>query len=214
MNKAGSVGGQAHRAGGRLASLATPLLALLALLWLCPAVSQAEDEDDSDYARPGVYLGLGVVGASYPKADDSLDNSDFDEAVGLTITAGLRATAHFAAELEVEILTKSDIDISGFAGEGEMHSTMVSLNMKGYPLTGRIQPYALVGVGGQFAKLEVTGTSDETPSGFAARFGGGVEIYLTPIWVLDFGVDYVLPGDGKIEDLDYVSYGGGLVVRF
>lgn len=53
----------------------------------------------------------------------------------------------------------------------------------------------------------------ETQTDFAARFGAGLDIYLTENIVLSAGVDYVLP-TGDVNDLDYVSFGGGGQYRF
>lgn len=54
---------------------------------------------------------------------------------------------------------------------------------------------------------------NETASGFIARFGGGFDVYITRSVVASAGVDYVLP-TGDVEDLDYLSFGGGIQYRF
>jgi len=46
-----------------------------------------------------------------------------------------------------------------------------------------------------------------------ARFGGGLDFYITESIVASAGVDYLLP-TGDVEDLDYVSFGWGLQYRF
>ncbi len=50
-------------------------------------------------------------------------------------------------------------------------------------------------------------------TGFAARFGGGIDIYATENFVVAFVVDYVFPA-GDVKDLDYVSVGWGFQYRF
>jgi hypothetical protein len=46
-----------------------------------------------------------------------------------------------------------------------------------------------------------------------ARFGGGVEFYLTDYLYLHADTSYVL-GTGDVSDLDYISVGWGLGCRF
>ena len=181
------------------------------------------EEPDLEYARRGIYLSLGVLGATYTAAEgeleDALDglgfssNVQFDESVGVELVAGYRALHHLGLEFEVEVLTPSDVSFSPFGNVADVQTVSFTLNAKVYPFLGRFQPYALVGVGIMETKIEVPGT-DGTFSGAAFRLGGGVEYYLTPSWVLDVGAEYLLPGSGEVEHLDNVSYGGGLTYRF
>ena len=54
-------------------------------------------------------------------------------------------------------------------------------------------------------------STDETD--FAARFGGGIEAYLTETIALTFDASYVVPTD-DLDDFNYVSLGWGLNYRF
>ncbi len=47
----------------------------------------------------------------------------------------------------------------------------------------------------------------------AARFGGGLDFYITENWVATGEVSYLMP-TGKLDDLDYYSIGIGLQYRF
>ena len=48
---------------------------------------------------------------------------------------------------------------------------------------------------------------------FAARFGGGVDFYLDPNFVLALDTSYVLP-TGDADGLDQVTFSVGLQYRF
>ena len=54
---------------------------------------------------------------------------------------------------------------------------------------------------------------DRTETDLAVRFGCGLDFVVTRHIVATIGVDYVMPFL-DLEDLDYVSYGGGLQYRF
>ncbi|MEE8549631.1 MAG: porin family protein [Gemmatimonadota bacterium] len=188
------------------------------LLISTPASSQ-------DYARDGFYAGAGVLGGSYTKIDDELEDAlaalgyvasiDTETAVGFELYGGYRFHPNFAIEAEFEMLPKADIDLSGFGTFAELETWTLTGNMKAFALTGRIQPYALVGIGVMHVEVDDTvglGIS-ETEAGFAARFGGGLDFYITENIAVSVGVDYLLP-TGDVEDLDYVSFGGGIQYRF
>ena len=96
---------------------------------------------------------------------------------------------------------------------------VITGNIKGYVLTGKYQPYLLAGVGVMTAKVKLKNSmglglfESERFTDFAARFGGGIDIYMTENIVFTLETDYVLP-TGDVEDLDYVSIGWGFQYRF
>ena len=49
--------------------------------------------------------------------------------------------------------------------------------------------------------------------GFAARFGGGIDFYVTRNIMITTEVAYVLP-TGQLDDLDQMQLGGALQYRF
>ena len=187
------------------------------------STAEAREYRDADeqhlYSRTGIYLSVGLIGGSYTEAESTLEdllgglNVDVDDSIGAEFVVGVRVHRHAALEVELEYLSESDISVSGLGKVADLQTFSFSINGKAYPLTGRVQPYGLLGFGFMESKLEIP-TTDVTANGFAVRFGGGVEIYLTQMWVLDLGVDYLLPGSSDVEDLNYVSFGGGLMVRF
>lgn len=57
------------------------------------------------------------------------------------------------------------------------------------------------------------GDGDSGESGFAARFGGGIDIYITRNFYGALDASYVLP-TGDVDDFDMVSIGWGFGYRF
>jgi opacity protein-like surface antigen len=190
----------------------------LSLLWASPASSQ-------DYARPGFYIGAGVLGGSYTALEDEVEDAlralgyqwsvDTDPTVGFEIYGGYRLHPNFAIEGEFEMLPEADIDVGGAGTVAELETWTFTGNAKAFLLTGRTQPYALIGLGVMGAEIEDAvglGVS-ESDSDFTMRFGGGLDFCITENIVVNASVDYVLP-TGDVEDLDYVSFGGGIQYRF
>ncbi len=139
---------------------------------------------------------------------------DVDPSVGVIATAGYRFHPNFAAEVQFEWLDEFEISIQN-TEIATIETWTTTVNAKGFLATGRIQPFVLVGLGAFNAELQDSlnlGFSVEETD-FAARFGGGLDIYASPQIVLNLGLSYVLP-TGDVEDLDYVSVGGGVTVRF
>ena len=107
------------------------------------------------------------------------------------------------AVLTVEGLNFMKLDILTFTAD-----------LKGYLLTGRIQPYALVGLG--FMRVD----SEETAfffafdfTDFATRLGGGVDYYFTENIVFGLELGGVLP-TGTLKDQDQFTFSAGLHYRF
>lgn len=193
-----------------------PLLAAVALGAATPAVAQP------DYSRSGVYFGLGGTVGVYTSAEDQIErelaalgyfvNVDVDVPLGLNTRVGYRVLPWLAAEGEFEWLSEADVNVSGFGSLATLESWILTANAKAYPITGRFQPFGLLGIGYMNAELSALGFSQDE-GGFAARFGGGVDYYITPNIVGSLDVSYVLP-TGNIEDIDFVSIGWGFAYRF
>src|SRR5215475_10991610 len=153
-------------------------LGWLGALLACVAVPV--DADAQDYARNGAYLGLAGSVGIYTEAEDDLEdvfgNADIDPALGLNVRAGYRLHPHFAIEGEFEWLSEADIQVGG-QDVATVESFTGTANGKAYLLTGRVQPFALIGIGGMGVRIEGGGGS-ASESDFAARFGGGVDIYI------------------------------------
>jgi opacity protein-like surface antigen len=113
----------------------------------------------------------------------------------------------------------------------------LSANLKLFPVGGRFQPYGMVGLMLQHAKLDFESRSqglttvtdpgmvvvnadysisdDETRLDGAFRVGLGIDLYVTEHVALEVKGDYVVPFD-KIEPIltDYGSVRWGLLYRF
>ena len=165
-----------------------------ALTLIALAAAPAGAEQGDDFGRTGAYVGGGLA-----LAVDDIDRfSEFDTGIGFDSYAGYRFAPHFAAELELEYLNRVNNTATGTKGS----LLAFTGNLKGYILTGRFQPFALVGVGLNWAGGGVNGTKDE--SGFGARFGGGFDFYLTENWSLGSTASYVL-GTGNVKHINWVS---------
>jgi len=144
---------------------------------------------------------------------------------GLDGWIGYRVHPYLALEAQAEWMSllgfKSNTQI---AGNGlsrnlqvDIDTLVVTANLKPYFLTGRIQPFALIGAGIMLEEfgVEYDGfNDDEHHKDFAMRFGGGADYYATENIVLSIKGSYVL-GFGTVADRDYVSAGMlGLSYRF
>ena len=173
-----------------------------------------------DYARNGFYVGLGGTYAIDAAAQDALGDAvpgydvDIDDMLGLNTRVGYRFHPNFSAEAHFEWLDKTDISAEGIKAATLWYWTL-SADVKAFLLRGRFQPFALVGTGLMYAKAkEAMGYGlSASDVDFAARFGGGIDIYATKSIVVSVDASYVLP-TGSLEDLDYVSIGWGLQYRF
>ena len=154
-----------------------------------------------------VYLGLGA-GFGFENFDGT-GGLDIDEAFGFDIWVGYRFVPLFATEVQLEYLNGFDaafIDGQAFAFTG---------NAKLFPLaevSDRVEPFLYAGIGvGWFEIDGPFGTADE--SDFIARFGGGIDLYLTESVAFQVSSSYVLT-TGDLEDLDWISLVAGVQYRF
>ena len=189
-----------------------------------PSLAQEADPpalEGRDYSRSGFYVGIGIVGGVYTQIEDEIEdqlaalghlvNVETDATVGFKLVGGYRLSPHFGIEIECEMLSETDIDISDLGVIGDFQSWTFTGNAKWLLMTGRVQPYLLGGLG----IMEVEFNSSVGPgfstsdSDLAIRFAGGFDVYLTEHVVAYGGVDYVLP-TGDVKDLDYLSFGAGV----
>ncbi len=184
-----------------------------------PALSQ-----DGDFDRSGFYGGIALGGAVYTEVKDDLEDAlasigyalsvDVEAPPGLDVRAGYRFHPRIAGEVQLQWFPKAQIqieDIDAF----DLETLVLTGNAKGYLLTGRFQPFVLVGGGLMHFNLKDDvglGTS-EKGTAFAARFGGGVDFYLSRNIVIALDAGYVLP-TGDADGLDHVSFSVGVQYRF
>ncbi len=182
---------------------------LIALIGI-PASVQAED----DYDRPGFYVGAGL-GLGFEQFD-GFGGLDVDTGIGFDGWTGYRITPNFAAEIQLEYLDRFDFsaDLGAPFGVVDFEGNFLTFtgNLKAYLMTGRVQPFAVVGIGVLRAELEALGVS-VSDTGFAARFGGGIDFYTSPNFSLGTTASYVL-ATGAVDGADYVSLVLGFQYRY
>jgi opacity protein-like surface antigen len=204
-----------------------PLVSGVAALWLMlgPGAGYAQEEEEADFGRTGFYIGVGGALTSLMEADGRLEedllglgeefsvlgavNADAESSFGINGRGGYRFHPHFAAELEIDWHSPFGVDYASgtiHVARGELEPLVFTANAKGYLFKDRFQPYAALGIG-------VMTVEDDRFTGFAARFGGGVDLYVTEHIVLNTEVRYVLP-TGSAESFDMISFGWGLQYRF
>ena len=181
-------------------------------------LSPAFGEESSRYSRSGFYLG---VGGLYGIEDfDNTGGLEFDNGPGFNFRLGYRLHPNIAIEAMGERIDAFDLDLSGSgisgSGKGEINTWTGTLNGKLFALTERFQPYGLLGIGAMRAEAKASGPggrakNDETDLAF--RFGGGLDSYLTENWLINLGISYVHP-TGDVDDVNYLSLGGGIQYRF
>jgi hypothetical protein len=159
----------------------SPALTLsLATLLLAPLAAQADE-----YPGEGAYLVLsGIGGISTKDARSDLSSG------GLGVRAGGFAFPYFAFEMQYDWV--NDL------------AHLLTINVRGQPLTGRIQPFAAVGVG-------FTSLANRDLYGIW-RAGGGVDFYLNDSWKLTADTSYVTTMlDGTVLRHVVVGLGVGMV---
>ena len=202
--------------------------ALTSIVCLSVALTAGEDAEQDEFARRGWLIGVAGSYAIETFESDLQDAVGFsvdlsvDNSLGFNGRVGYRCHRWLSAEVEVEWLNGFDSDVS-VAGIGiariDFEPVVVTANVKGYILTGRYQPFLLVGGGVMTAETKYPDfvppgvPRSRTENEFAMRFGGGIDLYATKNVVVTVGADYVLPVS-SLSDLDYISIGWGIEYRF
>jgi opacity protein-like surface antigen len=213
--------------------------AILVFAGVVPVLAQ-----EDDYARKGIYAGISMAGTSYLKVEDDVKDdfepsgfgysggTDTDDPLGLGVQVGYRFHPHFSAEAGFLWFSSSETEFSGeqFPDPADPNGEITDANnlsvfkletlnltgnLKGYLLTGRIQPFVLVGGGLMHANVDDKFDLGTISGGsaFAARFGGGVEFYVISNIAVVVDLDYVLP-TGKLDRLNQFMWSVGLNYRF
>jgi opacity protein-like surface antigen len=230
------------------------VVVVVSLILLCSPVRGEEKE--TDFARKGAYVGLGFVYAVNDFGLDEYDKQfegiigdqqfrvedDVSQSLGFDVRGGYRFHKHLAAEAQVQYyddfqigskirqtnLNTGEESKTGLP-DGDVQAVAASANLKGYPLTGRVQPYVLTGLGALWTDvtnlpvgnnaLEIR-RADGSNTSFMVRVGVGVDVYATPHIVFNFEACKVLPTDkthvarGVNLDLSSVPLAFNLQYRF
>ncbi len=208
------------------------IAALAALICLAPTTPHASDW----WTDPGAYITLMGVNI-FEHFDDT--GQDFDNSWGFDIRGGYRINKWFAVEGQLEFVNGHEVEIdlepAGYPAGTTAYLTVDGgnggLNGKLYaPWFGRIQPYALAGIGGQWARLRTTyptgfvcdpifwwctGTYTKlgNSGAFLAKFGGGADFWFSEDMAAVVDATFNLP-TGDLKDLRSTSLSWGFVFRF
>lgn len=182
------------RRGGRGGALVLGLGLALGLA-AGPAAAQ---QGSSVYSHNRYYVGLSGLTAFIT----GKNASDTDPSLGVAVQAGGRIHEHVAIEAQGEWNDRFDFD-----GDGHLTAWAATGAVRGYLLTGRIQPFGILGAG-VIQVREMGGGSATADMGFMARGGFGVDYYLTRDLALTFSATYTRPV-GDPDDYDFVQLNWG-----
>jgi opacity protein-like surface antigen len=116
---------------------------------------------------------------------------------------------YFAVDVLAEYI--QDFEVEAPASGFDFNVWSVLLNVKGYPLSGRFQPYAIAGAGMLGVVAQGDGPDDEVE--FTGRVGTGIDVYATERYVVNLEGAYYLP-TGDLDDVNFWSLGLGLQYHF
>ena len=188
--------------------------AALCLAFASQATAQRIEWDDSDDPLVGIYIGLGGLFALENFDRDAAIAGDTlkigaDNAGGFELRGGYRVHPNFAGELLFQYYANFSVKDRNLSGENDsFNGWSLTANVKGYPILGRIQPYALAGVGAL-----VFNEKRGEDLGFVARVGGGIDVYILESVVVDLEIVYVLPA-GSLDDYQFTTFAAGIQYRY
>jgi opacity protein-like surface antigen len=242
---AGGVQGVASTLG--IASLSTILCTLTVLYG-----SEDETSESEDFDRRGFFIGAGASFAGENFSDRPVNDiaEIFSNQPGLVfpIRTGPEATAkaddswsvkghggyrchpRYSVGASFEYFGGFDTEWSGVlnpsGASADIDIFVATVDIKGYLLTGRYQPYLLLGGGTMSVKTRVVNpTGSQHPWGsiptaqsraytdFVLRLGGGVDAYATDHVVVNIGASYLHPL-GEVSGTALFTVGAGVEYRF
>ena len=159
-------------------------------------------QEAPNYAEPGLYM-AGQAGAAFLR-DDLLYDLKIDSTGDTTRRYDKKAGNQLSVGARLGHRWKNwAIELDGGYVRGEVNIFNVSVNGRWYPLTHRIQPYVLAGLGVSHVRPELVDLDGETQFGgtvFAMVVGAGGEFYFTEHVFTDLGFNYrYLTGPGGRE---------------
>ena len=190
----------------------TPTWVLVAPIVLTPLLAPvAAAQSNPDYGRNGFYVALAGLyafedfGGDIPRLTPPFS---VDDGLGMTGRIGWRFTRWTAVELSGEYAS-FDAEEGGGTFSSDFNTVAGVAHLKGILPLGRVEPYALFGVGA--LTLAVTDISNN--SGFAWRGGLGVQVHATRHLAAFLEGSY-LGTTGDVSNLPYGGFVWGLQWRF
>lgn len=202
----------------------TGMLLVVSLLATSTAAAGSRREH-MRFGAPAGYLALGAGGATEGFRID-IDRFDPGEAVLINGRLGYRAASWLAVEASLDYTASPfRVDLPAPSGIASLESRALlgTGNLKLYAGDGRVQPYAIGGVGALYGsnacRLNGVPTSclaigaRHDGVGFAGKVGGGLDILLTENVGLNGELSYVM-ASGELSGYRYLGYTGSVVFRF
>jgi hypothetical protein len=216
--------------------------ALSSILCTLTAVYDWGEEDLSSegFDRRGFFIGAGGAYAGEDFSNKPVDDIADIFGSGTTATAddswsvkgrgGYRCHPRYSVGATFEYFGGFDTQWTGALGTGsdDIDIFAATTDIKGYLLTGRYQPYLLLGGGALHVKTEVTNptgvltfgqprtrpvTQSRKFTDFVIRLGGGFDVYATDHVVVNIGASYLFPL-GEVSGVKLFTAGGGIEYRF
>jgi len=156
-----------------------------------------------------------------------------DDAFGVMGRLGYRCHPRVSTEIQFEWLedfkggfyeTDMPMNDTPRKFDLDLESLVFTVNAKGHLMTGRYQPFLLLGLGFMRMESKARDISGGLIPGYAAqesdrevefalRYGGGLDVYLTEHWVATAEASYLMP-TGKLDNMDYYQFALGIQYRF
>lgn len=176
----------------------------------------ADSAPSKDWGQGFYIMAGGATGIDMRFAETFQDQfgvePDVSTPVGLNVRLGAR-TRHLGAEFQVEWLPAFKVTDPTFLRDGEYSMVSLSGNLHLVLMTGRVQPYLLVGGGYNLSRIEPESPLGNNFGGWSLRGGGGLDVFLTRKIAVTADVAYVFP-TGDLTDTDYLAIGWGLKYVF
>jgi opacity protein-like surface antigen len=223
-----------------------------------------EEPSSDDFDRRGFFIGVnaGYAGENFSDkpVNDIADifavqpeqsiapipgpetTANPDDSWTIKTGPGYRCHSRYSIGATFQHFGGFDTEWTGPLGTGaaDIDIFAATADIKGYLLTGRYQPYLLVGGGTMHIKTKVTNPTgiaaltpiDPVPSqpplntpvfgpviqsrsytDFVFRFGGGVDLYATEHVVVNIDANYLLPL-GQVSGVGMFTIGAGIGYRF
>jgi opacity protein-like surface antigen len=234
--------------------------AISSVLCVLTGVYVLDDEESSNegFDRTGFFIGAGATfagenfsdrpvndiadifsnqpGNDVPPVPGPETKASADDSWSINGHGGYRCHPRYSIAFSLEYFGGFDTQWTGVLGTGsdDIDIFAATVDIKGYLLTGRYQPYLLLGGGTMNIQTKVTNPTGigkgPVPGGgrgpiitpivqsrdytdFVFRFGGGIDLYATEHVVVNIGANYLLPL-GEVSGVDLFSVGGGIEYRF
>lgn len=200
------------------AALWTIAATCLAGVILCAPGARADD----DFNHAGAYVGLGASGL-ISGFQGALGRADFGNTAGFNVHGGYRLNEYLAFDGVYEYGNDFGRGHSRTIGNqvitrgASIQTNVFTVGPKLILPLEWFQPYLDGGIGFLNANGDVTvedvttgatRSAGNSGTGFAGRFGGGVDLYLTPQWSVYLDNAYTIPTSGP-SNVYYYSFGLG-----